>query len=83
MSLAVLYLYICCIILVSQFNWLCRVFNVKVNNLAFDTSKKYHKCMVVYEDLDKQSYNVYMVYFSSSSLYPVRFVTFSESNQTQ
>ena len=39
--------------------------------------------MVFYEDLDKQSYNVYMVYFSSSSLYPVRFVTFSESNQTQ
>ena len=39
--------------------------------------------MVFYEDLDKQSYNVYMVYISSSSLYPVRFVTFSESNQTQ
>jgi len=58
-------------------------FNVKVNNLVFDTSKKYHKCMVFYEDLDKQSYNVYMVYISSSSLYPVRFVTFSESNQTQ
>ena len=35
MSLAVLDLYRCCIILVSQFNWPCYV---KVKNLTFDTS---------------------------------------------
>jgi len=28
-----------------------RIFNVKVKNLAFDTSKIYHKCMVFYEKL--------------------------------
>jgi len=41
LSLAVLKLYRCCINLVSQFNWPCYtcVFNVKVKNLAFDTSK--------------------------------------------
>jgi len=40
MSLAVLYLYRCCIILVSPFNWfMLRVFNLNVKNLAFDTSK--------------------------------------------
>jgi len=38
LSLTVLNLYRCCINLVSQFN-LLRVFNVKVKNLAFDTSK--------------------------------------------
>jgi len=39
-SLALLYLYRFCIILVSPFNWfMLRVFNVKVKNLAFDTSK--------------------------------------------
>jgi len=39
-SLALLYLYRFCIILVSPFNWfmLC-VLNVKVKNLAFDISK--------------------------------------------
>jgi len=36
--LEVLYLYRFCIILVSPFNWLCYVFNVKMKNLAFDTS---------------------------------------------
>jgi len=35
----VLNLYRCYINLVSQFNWLCYVFNVKMKNLAFDTSK--------------------------------------------
>jgi len=40
MSLAVLYFYRFCIILVSPFNWfMLRVFHVKVKNLAFDTSK--------------------------------------------
>jgi len=39
LSLAVLNLYRCCIYLVSQFNWPCYVFNVKVKNIAFDTSK--------------------------------------------
>jgi len=41
MSLVVLNLYKSCIILVSQFDWTCylRVFNVKVKNVAFDTSK--------------------------------------------
>jgi len=39
-SLVVLYLYRCCIILVSPFNCLCYVFfNVKVKNLAFNTLK--------------------------------------------
>jgi len=41
MSLVVLNLYKSYIILVSQFDWPCylRVFNVKVKNVAFDTSK--------------------------------------------
>jgi len=39
LSLAVLNLYRCYINLVSQFNWRCYVFNVKMKNLAFDTSK--------------------------------------------
>ena len=33
-------------------------FNVKVKNLAFDTSKlsqSYHKCMVFYEELENRS----------------------------
>jgi len=40
MSLAVLNLYRCCIIRVSQFNWpkLLRVVNVQVKNLAFNAS---------------------------------------------
>jgi len=38
MSLVVLDLYKCCIILVSYFNWPCKVFfNVNLKNLAFDT----------------------------------------------
>jgi len=30
---------------------LLRVFNVNMENLAFDTSKNYHKCIVFYEEL--------------------------------
>jgi len=54
LNLTVLSLYRCCIYLVSQFNWpiMLRVFNIKVKNLAFDTSiNSYHKCMVFYEEL--------------------------------
>jgi len=52
MSLSVLYLYKCCIILFSKLNWPCYVFfNVKMKNLAFDTSKVITKGMVFYEGL--------------------------------
>jgi len=39
LSLAVFNLCRCCINLVSQLNSILHVFNVKVKNLAFDTSK--------------------------------------------
>jgi len=52
MSLAVLYLYRCCIILVSPFNWfMLRVFNVKVKNLASCTSKMITNVYFFYEEL--------------------------------
>ena len=38
MSLAVLYLFRFCMIIVSPINWLCYMFlNVKVKNIAFDS----------------------------------------------
>ena len=46
LSLAMLHLYRCCSILVSQL-----VFNVKVKNLAFDTSKVITNGWVFYDEL--------------------------------
>jgi len=53
MGLSVFYFYRCCIILVSQFNWfMLRVFNLKMKNLAVDTSKLSQiQCQVFYDEL--------------------------------